>query len=88
MSYSNDIVVTQQNFDLRKFTKYDFSCEGNIHIEKTRAFSAVRYCCQIESIIELLGHCKGGNFTIHIWTWFSYFICSIRDIRFYVFGKE
>ena len=25
-------------------------------------------------IIELLGHCKGGNFNIHIWAWFGYFI--------------
>ena len=39
------------------------------------------------AIIELLGHCKGGNFNIHIWTWFGYFICSRREIRFYLFGK-
>ena len=27
------------------------------------------------SIIELFGHCKGGNCNNHIWAWFSYFIC-------------
>ena len=27
------------------------------------------------SIIELFAHCKGGNFNIHIWLWFGYFIC-------------
>ena len=40
------------------------------------------------SIIELLGHCKGGNFNIHFWTWFGYFFCSKREIRFYLFVKE
>ena len=40
------------------------------------------------SIIELFGHCKGDNFNIHIWAWFGYFICSRRDIRFYLFVKE
>ena len=37
-------------------------------------------------IIELLGHCKGGNFNILVW--FSFFICSRREIGFYLFGKE
>ena len=40
------------------------------------------------SRIKLLGHCKGGNFNIHIWAWFSSFICSRKEIRFYLFGKE
>ena len=39
-------------------------------------------------IIELLGRCKGGNFNIHIWVWFGYFICSRREIRVCLFGKE
>ena len=39
-------------------------------------------------IIELLGHCKGSNFNIHIWAWLGYFICSRREIKFYLFGKE
>ena len=39
-------------------------------------------------IIELLGHCKGGNFNIHIWAWFGYFICSRREIRFCPFGND
>ena len=39
-------------------------------------------------IIKQLGHCKCGNFTIHIWAWFGYFICPRREIRFYLFGKE
>ena len=42
---------------------------------------------EIKGIIELLGHCKGGNFNIHIWALFGYFICSRREIRFYLFGK-
>ena len=25
--------------------------------------------------IELFALCKGGNFNIHIWAWFGYFIC-------------
>ena len=40
------------------------------------------------SIIELLGHCKVGNFNIHILAWFRYFICSRREIIFFLFGKE
>ena len=39
-------------------------------------------------IIELLSHCKGGNFNIHILVWFGYLICSRREFRFYLFGKE
>ena len=41
-----------------------------------------------EDIIGLFGYCKGGNFNIHISVWFGYFICSRREIRFYLFGKE
>ena len=26
-------------------------------------------------ITWLFAYCKGGNFNIHIWTWFGYFIC-------------
>ena len=44
---------------------------------------------RVDYIIELLGHCKGGYFNIHIWAWFGYFICSKREIRFYFkFGEE
>ena len=35
-----------------------------------------------------ISQCKGDNFNIHIWAWFGYFICSRREIRFYLFGKE
>ena len=42
---------------------------------------------EIKGIIELLGHCKAGNFNIHISALFGYFICSRREIRFYLFGK-
>ena len=35
-------------------------------------------------IIELLGHCKGSNFNIQIWAWLGYFVCSRREIRFYL----
>ena len=34
------------------------------------------------SINRLLAYCKGGNFNIHIWAWFGYFICLGREIRF------
>ena len=39
-------------------------------------------------VLEILGHCKGGNFNIHIWAWFDYFICLRKEIRNYHFGKE
>ena len=26
-------------------------------------------------ITRLFAYCKGGNFNIHIWEWFGYFIC-------------
>ena len=42
----------------------------------------------VTCIIELLGQCKCGNFNIYIWAWFGYFICSRREIGFYLFGKE
>ena len=35
-------------------------------------------------INRLFAYCKGGNFKIHIWAWFSYFICETREIRFYL----
>ena len=28
-----------------------------------------------EGILLLFAYCKGGNFNIHIWAWFGYFIC-------------
>ena len=28
----------------------------------------------IVAINRLFANCKGGNFNIHIWTWFGYFI--------------
>ena len=40
------------------------------------------------NIIELFGHCKGGNFKIHIWAWLGYSIGSRRENMFYLFGKE
>ena len=39
-------------------------------------------------IMELFGFYKGGNFNIHIWAWFGYFICSKREIRFYLLVKS
>ena len=30
---------------------------------------------QLHCIIELFALCKGGNFNVHIWAWFSNFIC-------------
>ena len=35
-------------------------------------------------IMEFFGVCKGGNLNIHIWAWFGYFICSKREVRFYL----
>ena len=31
------------------------------------------------SVIEILGHCQGGNFKIQNWAWFGYFIRSRRE---------
>ena len=42
------------------------------------------WCIDKHHIIKLLGHCNGGNFNVHIWAWFGYFICSIGDDRFYL----
>ena len=39
---------------------------------------------KVINIINILGHCKGSNYYIHIWAWFGYFTCSIEDIRFYL----
>ena len=36
----------------------------------------------------VLGHCIGDNFNVHIWAWIGYFICSGREIKLYLFGKE
>ena len=47
-----------------------------------------RYMTRITCINRLFAYCKGGNFNIHIWAWFGYSICSRREIRFYVYGKE
>ena len=30
---------------------------------------------RVISINTLFAYCKGGNFNIHIWAWFGYFIC-------------
>ena len=29
----------------------------------------------VNHITSLFAYCKGGNFNIHIWAWFGYFIC-------------
>ena len=45
-----------------------------------RSCDAGKYCYYL----TYFAYCKGGNFNIHIWVWFSYFICLGRDIRFYL----
>ena len=40
------------------------------------------------SINRLFAYCQGGNFNIHIWVWFGYFICLTREIRFYLLFSE
>ena len=35
-------------------------------------------------IDRLFAYCKGGNFNIHIWAWFAYFINQTKEIRFYL----
>ena len=39
-------------------------------------------------IMELFGFCKGGNFNIHIWAWFGYFICSKKGNQVLSIGRE
>ena len=44
------------------------------------------HCCEMVSqtyINRLFAYYKGGNFNIHIWAWFGYFICLGKEIRFY-----
>ena len=37
----------------------------------------------------LFAYCKGGNYNIHIWALFGYFICLTREFRFcLLFGEE
>ena len=43
--------------------KYGINVEGEM------------YFLYIKGIIELYALCKGGNFDIHIWALFGYFIC-------------
>ena len=37
--------------------------------------TSIEGCENGEHIIELFALCKSGNFNIHIWVWFGYFIC-------------
>ena len=39
-------------------------------------------------IMEFFGFCKGGNFNIHIWVWFGYFICTKKGKQVLSIGKE
>ena len=39
-------------------------------------------------INRLFAYCKGGNFNIHIWALFGYFICYTREIRLYLLFGE
>ena len=38
----------------------------------------------IKKITSLFALCKGGNFNIHIWVWFGYFIGLGREFKFYL----
>ena len=75
---------------VRSSIYYSFRSNYNPEIcfEKTTIilFSVVR--SYNIGIIELFAHCKGGNFNIHIWTWFGFIISLKGEIRFYLFGKE
>ena len=76
----------RQNFTLQLIQFRQLSVtDASLHILSTdRLLKSVLQQC----IIELLGHCKGGNFNNHIWAWFGCFMCSRREIRFFLFGKE
>ena len=46
--------------------------------ETTCAYSYIKTQMKMSShdITELYALCKGGNFSIHIWAWFGYFIIN------------
>ena len=39
-------------------------------------------------MIRLFAYCKDRIFDIHIWAWFGYFICWVKEIRFYLYFGE
>ena len=51
-----------------------------VQLKSRREGERLRRLCRRVGIIELFALCKGGNFNIHIWVWFGYFICLTREI--------
>ena len=52
-----------------------FGCIGYKQYSSLKVKIAAAQLCTVDNIIELFALCKGGNFNIHIWAWFCYFIC-------------
>ena len=46
----------------------DLDFDTNPRYQKNGLPVSMKIFC---NIIELLAHCKGGNFNIHIWAWFA-----------------
>ena len=56
------------------FFNWELSCKDSLFICKVSCTD--RDVVFASSCITwLFAYCKGGNFNIHIWAWFSYFIC-------------
>ena len=87
---SQHIVLYRKRTELTLcFILWQFDVEGILwyaimFVLKLRIFLSVYIegqCSAIQLLveygnnyIELFSHCKGGNFNIHIWAWFGYFI--------------
>ena len=74
---AHEISVNEQTCQ-RHYTKY--GCKWSLR-PRCLCLAPVDMSAWVISIIKLLGHCKGGNFNIHIWAWFGYFISSFRGNR-------
>ena len=70
-----------------------FVCEGKfvclcgfvcLFVVDVAAGVAAAAVAVVVVVVVVFAYCKGGNFNIHIWAWFGYFICSPREISFYL----
>ena len=72
-SIRNTIMQSVKQFVSRSgstFCLQSLTAYTNKERVKPGRLSETQWCINI-----LFAYCKGGNFNIHIWAWFGYFIC-------------